>query len=194
MEVNYDRLYRFALSRVGSPQEAEEVTQEALVDAIDSLERYQGRSSLLTWICAIARRKISDRFRDRQRTRSQIRIEELEYAMQELVQGGGSTRGVLELLEEEEVQEALDATLEMLPREYHRALVLKYMDHHTLQEMAELLGKGSKAVESLLGRARQAFRQLWRVQMGEVTSVRHRPRRGPAPPRAEGEGGYLEGS
>lgn len=51
----FDPVYRYALSLSGSPQTAEEITQETFFKAMRSLDRFQGRSSLKSWLCAIAK-------------------------------------------------------------------------------------------------------------------------------------------
>jgi RNA polymerase sigma-70 factor (ECF subfamily) len=175
-EVSYDRVYRFVLSRVEGVQEAEEITQETMVEVIGCLERYKGHSSLLTWVCGIARHKISDYYRSRQRSRNQLRIEELEQAVQQALEGTGPIDGVLAWLEEAEAIEALATTLDLLPPDHRQALVLKYHEGRTLKEIAVIMQRGTKAVESLLDRAKASFRELHRIQTGEVISLR-RPRR-----------------
>ena len=51
----FDPVYRYALSLSGSPQTAEEITQETFFKAMRSLDRFRGRSSLKSWLCAIAK-------------------------------------------------------------------------------------------------------------------------------------------
>lgn len=48
-------VYSFLLSRVNQPELAEELTQETFYQAIKSIERFQGNSSVSTWLCAIAK-------------------------------------------------------------------------------------------------------------------------------------------
>jgi RNA polymerase sigma-70 factor (ECF subfamily) len=58
-----------------------------------------------------------------------------------------------------EVARAVQVTLDALPRRYGDVLEWKYVLGLTVDEIAERLGLGPKAVESLLTRARQAFRE-----------------------------------
>lgn len=51
----FDPVYRYALSLSGSPHIAEEITQETFFKALRSLNHFQGRSSLKSWLCAIAK-------------------------------------------------------------------------------------------------------------------------------------------
>lgn len=63
MYGNY--MYRYALSRVADTETAQDLVQEALVAAIKAFERFQGRSSIKTWLIAILKRKIVDHYRRR---------------------------------------------------------------------------------------------------------------------------------
>jgi RNA polymerase sigma-70 factor (ECF subfamily) len=56
-------MYRYALARVSDPESAQDLVQEALVAAIQSYGRFQGRSSVKTWLIAILKRKIVDHYR-----------------------------------------------------------------------------------------------------------------------------------
>jgi RNA polymerase sigma-70 factor (ECF subfamily) len=58
-----DYLYRFALSRLRDAKTAEEVLQETFVAALQSLDRFEGRSSERTWLAGILKHKILDHFR-----------------------------------------------------------------------------------------------------------------------------------
>ncbi len=58
-------MYRYALSRVGDTETAQDLVQEALVAAINAFERFQGRSSIKTWLIAILKRKIVDHYRQK---------------------------------------------------------------------------------------------------------------------------------
>ena len=51
----FDPVYRYVLSLSGSSQIAEEITQETFFKAIGSLDQFQGKSSLKSWLCAIAK-------------------------------------------------------------------------------------------------------------------------------------------
>lgn len=50
----FESVYRYALFLSRSPQIAEEITQETFFKAMRSLDQFQGKSSLKSWLCAIA--------------------------------------------------------------------------------------------------------------------------------------------
>ncbi|MEJ2660570.1 MAG: sigma-70 family RNA polymerase sigma factor [Desulfobacteraceae bacterium] len=56
-------MYRYALVRLSDPEIAQDMVQEALVAALDAYKRFEGKSSVKTWLIAILKRKIVDHFR-----------------------------------------------------------------------------------------------------------------------------------
>jgi len=64
VELHGDYLYRFALSRLPDPKSAEDMLQETFLAAIQSLDRFEGRSSERTWLTGILKHKILDHFRN----------------------------------------------------------------------------------------------------------------------------------
>ena len=61
----HPRVFGFALRRLGDPTEAEDVAQDVFLQVYRSIERYEGRSSLLSWIFGIARHTTLNRFSHR---------------------------------------------------------------------------------------------------------------------------------
>ena len=51
----FESVYRYALSLSGNPQIAEEIAQETFFKAMRTLDQFQGKSSLKSWLCAIAK-------------------------------------------------------------------------------------------------------------------------------------------
>ena len=54
-QAYFDPVYRYALSLSGNADLAEEITQETFFKAMRSLDQFQGKSSLKSWLCAIAK-------------------------------------------------------------------------------------------------------------------------------------------
>ena len=61
-------MIRYTISKVSSSDEAEDIVQEAFLDAYKSYENFQGRSSIKTWLFAILKNKIMDYHRKRFKT------------------------------------------------------------------------------------------------------------------------------
>jgi RNA polymerase sigma-70 factor, ECF subfamily len=156
----YPRLFRFALRRTGRPALAEEFAQDAIAKGLTLLSDYRGEASLLTWLAAICRSEIAmARRRNPHQGTSQPFLEDLP-----------EIRAALELLarpdlepqavaQQQELRLLVQAVLDFLPSGYGDVLEWKYVDGLTVVEMAQRLGRSEKATESMLSRARAAFRQ-----------------------------------
>ncbi|MCZ6586293.1 MAG: sigma-70 family RNA polymerase sigma factor [Gammaproteobacteria bacterium] len=158
----FPRLYRFALVRLnGDQEEAREMVQQTFCKAFERLDSYRGEASLYGWMCQICRNTITDMGRRRQR----------EYRRMPLLEEDSTIQGILETLaapaaEEPEntlwrqdIMRLIQATLDNLPGHYGDVLEWKYVDGLSVKEIANQLGVGPKAAESLLTRARTAFRE-----------------------------------
>ena len=69
------RVYRYLMARCGDQSLAEEVTQEAFVEAIRASRQFVAKSDLVTWICAIGRNRLVDHVRrDRRSADRHLRL------------------------------------------------------------------------------------------------------------------------
>ena len=157
----FPRLYRFALSRLhGDAEAAAEVVQLTFCRAIERLDNYRGEAALYTWFCQICSNLVVDHYRRRnQETRRVVLIEdspEVQAILAALTDPDGD-RGAVEL-ERRDVTRLVQATLDHLPERYGDVLEWKYVDDLPVAEIATRLSLSAKAAESLLGRARVAFR------------------------------------
>ncbi len=62
-----DAMYRYALARVSSPQQAEDLVQDSMLAAVRQWDHFAGRSELRTWLIGILRHKIHDHYRWKKR-------------------------------------------------------------------------------------------------------------------------------
>lgn len=153
----FSRLYRFVALRVDQPEACEDIVQETMIKAIRNLHGYRGEAALFTWLCQIGRNEISNYFQrfGRLETR-QVSLDDdphIRAALESLDQGEltGADRLALE--------QVVQLTLDYLPERYARALEWKYLEGLSVEEIAERMGDGVIAVQSLLARARSAFRK-----------------------------------
>jgi len=157
----FPRLYRFALVRLDRDAEAaRDAVQQTFCNAIERLESYRGEAALYTWFCQICRNVIADQYRRRQRNAERV----------VLLEDQPNVRAILEALAapagdepdtgawRQQVHRLVEATLDSLPGHYGEVLEWKYLDGRSVQEIASRLKLGPKAAESLLTRAREAFR------------------------------------
>jgi len=161
-EGHFPGLYRFALQRVNLDGDvAEEVAQAAICKAISKLKSYRGEATLFTWLCTFCRYEISAYFRKHDRGGRRIELvedqPEIRSALESLPTGfGEEPAGVLA---RKEVSRLVQVALDRLPVRYGDALEWKYIDGLSVREIAGRLHLSEKAAESLLTRARNAFRE-----------------------------------
>jgi RNA polymerase sigma-70 factor (ECF subfamily) len=152
-------LFRFALTRLREENAAEEVVQRALCKAITKLSNYRGEAALFTWLCTFTRHEISGYLK----TENQLYLTDL---IQETPEIAAALESLLTAAEDrpdqtllrKELSQLVQVALDALPFHYSSALEWKYIEGLSVKEIASRLELGLKAAESLLTRARQAFR------------------------------------
>ncbi len=157
----FDRLYRFTLSRVGHDAEtAEDVVQQALCRAMQKIGLYRGEAALFTWLCQICRNTIADVFR----VTDPLRSERVPFEDNEEIRAALESLSALPVddLEQsligDQVRHLVHVVLDHLPTRYSQVLELKYIQGLSVKEIAAATDTRPKAVESLLARARVAFK------------------------------------
>lgn len=156
------KLFRFACSRMPNEHEVDDVVQVVMANAARRIETYRGEATLLTWLCQICRREISKHLAARARHQKVVSLTEDDDAATAVEnlpassadQPDTATRRVEAITE---VQEVLD----QLPDHYAQALELKYIDGLSSKEIAARFDIADEAAQSLLARARRAFRERY---------------------------------
>ncbi|MFC1636875.1 RNA polymerase sigma factor [Planctomycetota bacterium] len=160
-----DLLFAFIYHRVsGSVCDTEEIWQETWLAAFRKLSTYCGPSGFFTWLGAIASHKIVDHYRRRGREPMKSFSCLSERNLARLVHDGPLPE---EILMQQATRTHVVHALASLPDEYRTALVARYADGHSVKKVAQKLGKSYRATESLLSRARTAFRKALEEQPGE---------------------------
>jgi RNA polymerase sigma-70 factor (ECF subfamily) len=161
----FPRLYRFTLTRVDNNEDlAEEIVQRTMCIVVRKMGTYRGEALLFTWLCQICRNETSAVFRQRKiEQREDIPIED-HPAVQAALESVASDDGRPETARRrEEIANFVRVTLEHLPANYAQALEMKYVQGCSVTEIAKSLNLGDKAAESVLSRAREAFKERFRA-------------------------------
>jgi RNA polymerase sigma-70 factor (ECF subfamily) len=157
----YPGLRRFALVRMHNhADDAEEVVQTTLCAAISKLKTYRGEAPLFTWLCTFCRHEISAFYRKRHRQPPTVNLVEDAPEMQATLDSlwAIDPDGPDRSLERQEIARLVHVTLDRLPGRYRDVLEWKYADDLPVKEIASRMELSPKAAESLLTRARVAFR------------------------------------
>jgi RNA polymerase sigma-70 factor (ECF subfamily) len=158
---HFPGLYRFALARLrGDADAAEEVAQMTLCKAISKLDTYRGEAQLFTWLCTFCRHEIAAHHRRVQRFPQPVGLPEED---PEICAALDSLAALSDddpesQARRNEISRLVRVALDHLPSHYGNALEWKYLEGLSVKEIAGRLEIGPKAAESLLTRARNAFR------------------------------------
>src|SRR5262245_49837926 len=161
---HFSRLYRFALRRTeGDHDAAEEIVQKTLITAMRKLHTFRAEATLFTWLCAICRREVSAWRLARGRQSSLMLSEDAPEIQDQLAALASVAQQPDEAFDRGETARLVQVALDLLPGSYSEVLEWKYIYGLTVAEISERMSTGPKAVESLLGRARRSFRQVFPV-------------------------------
>jgi len=172
-ESYFPRVYRFALPRLGGDVEAaKEVVQTTMIKAIRSLAAYRGDAAMFTWICQICRRQIVDYLRAHRRQSERVVMIDDSPELQAVLESVAAPH------ESEpsyrygraETRQLIQSVLDRLPARYGDVLEWKYVEGRSVEEIGERLGVGHTAAQSMLARARTAFREALETVFGADTA------------------------
>lgn len=172
----YPRLYRFALTRLGNDVDlADETAQVVLCQAISKLDTYRGEAPLFSWLCTFCRYELSKQRKARDRAQGDQPLTEddptVRAALDSLLAESAEDPDIA--LQQNEVRRLIKVAMDHLPALYAEALEMKYIQELSVKEMASSLGKSTKATESTLSRAREAFKESFRSLITEGSSERN---------------------
>ncbi len=149
VELCQDRLFASMLQVTGSPDEAEEVVQEAFIRAFMKLDTFQRNSQFFTWLYRIAFNSALSR---RRRKRARISLDHCRETNG--LEIAGDDDAVDEpMLRRERVAMVREA-MSTLSDEHRSILVLREMDEQSYEDIAEVLEISIGTVRSRLSRAR----------------------------------------
>jgi len=157
-EAYADRVYRLALSQLRDPAAAEDIVQETFLQALTHLDRFEGRSSLGTWLYRIAHNASIDRLRRR--------VEEPLPAEADDDAAAPMPRSFIdwawtpeEILGDSESLGQLRAAVDHLSETLRVVFLLRDVERLSTEETAEALGISPGAVKVRLHRARLTLRE-----------------------------------
>ena len=172
VERYQERLYPTILRLTGSPEDAEDVLQDAFVRAFEKLDQFQGESSFYTWVYRIAVNLALSGHRKR-RIRSALRLGGRPLASRGAHPADESAESDPSApLERAERERIVEDALNRLSPEHRAIVVLKDFDGHRYEEISAILDIPVGTVRSRLHRARCELRDRLRVLVDEPQPIR----------------------
>lgn len=156
MRRHNERLYRAARAIVRDEREAEDVMQQAYVNAYAHLRQFDGRSKFSTWLTKIAIHEAFARVRRRARYTS---LDLENAAAPESAMASTSEPDPERQAFSRELAELLESALDALPDGAREVFMLRQVEGLSTQEAAEVLDVSEDVVKTRLSRARAALRR-----------------------------------
>jgi len=147
------RVYAYLVSRCGSKELAEDLTQEVFIDAVRRPQTFDGRGDSLPWLIGSARNHLADHVRKHYRERDR------DDRMVREVRVSDSSQAALQTADQ---RGAIKTALQALPIAQRTVMTLRFLDDLSVREIARRLGRSEDAVESTLRRARETFERRYR--------------------------------
>lgn len=160
MDAFYDKYYlglrKFVKQRVENEEDGEELVNDIMLAAINSLPGFNHQSNEFTWLCGIAKHKIIDFYRKK-------KLKTILFSVNPMFEEvADKALGPEEESLKNELKKEIKGVFRDLSEGYRKLLRLKYVDGRSMKEIAVSLKTTVKAVESKLVRAKKAFKQQWR--------------------------------
>lgn len=152
VQTHNTRLYRFIIKNIGNPGDAEDLAQQAFMEAVRSFQSYRGESELSTWLYGIAMNLVRNYLsRAPHRRYEFVADDELAALPDERLTPEG-------MLSQSQQMRALNESLAELPQSMREVLLMVAVDELSYEEAAVLLTVPVGTVRSRLSRARSALK------------------------------------
>lgn len=155
VEFFSDAVWRYASSQVMRAEDAEDIAMEVFAAAFSHFSRMAYVEDQRLWLLAVARKRVAGHLRKK-------------YRRGELPLTDGH---VAPSMETTDLQEAVRAGIQALPQPQADVLVLKYVNGLSTVEVSKVIRKSLPATNSLLQRARQAFREALGPAVADYAGV-----------------------
>jgi RNA polymerase sigma-70 factor (ECF subfamily) len=143
------QVYGYLVRRCDGPTVAEDLTAETFLAAVSAVQKGSVPSMSTAWLIGVARHKLVDHWRRREREERSLRLAHDDGA--DVVEPWDATIEVVRS----------QAVLDALAPQHRAALTLRYLDGLPVVQVAAALGRTLHATEALLVRARAAFRRAY---------------------------------
>jgi RNA polymerase sigma-70 factor (ECF subfamily) len=151
------RLYRYLLYLTRNKAAAEDCFQETWIRVLERGHQYNGRSRFQTWLFAIARNLVIDRVRRRKKIVSLDAL--FDWNAGDEPEPAADAVSQLEQLERREGEERLSVHLDRLSAVHREALLLRFQEELSLEEIASVVEAPLSTVKSRIYRGMDLLRE-----------------------------------
>ena len=163
------RLFRVARAVVHSDAEAEDVVQEAYVDAYEKIGTFRGDAALLTWLTRIVLNEAYGRLRNRH---ANVDVEQIEAAQMDpgnvIAFPSMSSVDPAAALARDQVRRLLEQAIDALPEPFRVVYILREIEECSVEDTALALDLKPETVKTRLFRARRQLREALHDQLAST--------------------------
>jgi RNA polymerase sigma-70 factor (ECF subfamily) len=159
MQRHGDAVYRYICRAMRDPSRADDVHQRVFVEAHRDLPRFAGRSTVRTWLFAIARHRILDAVKHEKNTEKHLGESD----------GADAPDPGLppdQLIDDARLREVLERCLQKLHAKIRVAVVLRYQQGFSFDEMADITNERSGTLQARVMRALPVLRKCIEAATG----------------------------
>ena len=152
-------VFRYCREALGDATLAEDVHQQVFIEAHRDLPRFAARSTMRTWLFAIARHRVLDAAKSRRRQQAHLEHDDTADAP-DLAPAAG------ELLDDTRLRDALVACVDKLGEDMRSVMLLRYQLGFTFDEIAEVCGVKPGTLQARVSRALPRLRACIEARTG----------------------------
>ncbi len=160
-DANKTMVYNLALSFLQNTEDAEDITQEVFIEVYNSFYKFNGNSTISTWIYRITVNKALDFIRKKKRKKRFSIINRLfsteEFDVESNQIAHFDHPGVL--MEQKENARLVFKLIDELKENQKTAFILFHLEDLSQKQIAEIMGISTKAVELLVRRAKLKLKE-----------------------------------
>jgi RNA polymerase sigma-70 factor (ECF subfamily) len=146
LDAEIGNVFSFVLRRCGDRALAEDLTSDVFLRAVRETKRTHSTVTP-AWLTTVARNRLVDHWRATAREQRRMELAWSNPEADEWADDGAPLESAV-----------VNLVMQALPADYQAVLSLRYLDDMAVPAVAEVLGRSVHATESLLARARRAFR------------------------------------
>jgi RNA polymerase sigma-70 factor, ECF subfamily len=185
VEQYHQQIYNLVYRIVNDPTDAADATQEVFLKVFRGMNRFNGSSSLKTWMYRIAVHEAANQrrwwFRHKAKETSiepacPEGTETAKLALKDTLEDGSISP--FEALQRRELRTRVESELRHVPEPFRTTVVLRDLEELSYEEIAEVMETTLGTVKSRLLRGRDALKQRLRPYLRVQQGSRIRPRAG----------------
>ena len=159
MQRHGTAVYRYCREQLNDPTLADDVQQQIFIQVHRDLTRFVGRSTIRTWLFAIVRNRVLDAVKSRRRAHAHIEDGDVPDTQDPSADAG-------EQIDEARLHQALAACVGELGEHLRTAVLLRYQQGFTFEEMAVICDEKPGTLQARVTRALPMIRRCVEARTG----------------------------